>query len=51
MNNENDVEESIVFKNQNIFYLKFKMSKIQVYMKLKKKFLERFEKKSVQFLR
>lgn len=34
MNNEYDVEESIVFKNQIFFSLKFKMIKKQVYMKL-----------------
>lgn len=43
MNNENDVEESIVFKNQNIFFFKIQNDKKkQVYMKL---YLERFEKK------
>lgn len=36
MNNENDVEESIVFKNQNIFFFKIQNDKkTSVYETLK----------------
>lgn len=46
MNNEYDVEESIVFKNQNIFFFKIQNDKKnKCIWNFKKYYLERFEKK------